>query len=76
MRAAKDPTGMVTVPREGAFESRMATRAGSAAISTQVLPSPPSEYEDFCQRGSTVTTRTSQFLRQVVDEITRPMGIE
>lgn len=56
MNAVKVPAGK-EMPRTGAFESRIATRVGRFAISTQLLPSAPPEKDDFCQFSGVVTAR-------------------
>jgi hypothetical protein len=48
-KAVKTGVGKVRVARAGVFESRMAMRVGRLAISTQELPSPAPEYDDFRQ---------------------------
>jgi hypothetical protein len=47
MNDVKVPAGKESVPWAGVFESRIATRVWRLAISTQSLPSPPPEKDDF-----------------------------
>jgi hypothetical protein len=47
MNAVKTLVGKERVPWVGALESRIATRVCRSVISTQSLPSPPPEKDDF-----------------------------
>jgi hypothetical protein len=49
MKGVKAPVGNVRVALAGVFESRMETWVVRGAISTQLFPSPPPEYEDLRQ---------------------------
>lgn len=57
MNVVKASVGKERGVRVRSFESRTATRVGRLAISTQALPSPLPEKEDFCQLTGVVKVR-------------------